>query len=275
MLADPKKIWIISDLDGTLLPPDKEPLERDLAAIRAFEQAGGHFAIATGRTIQAAEQYQLMLGLQTPMIVYNGAAIYDSVRREVMFSQSLPRDAYAMTKEIMAAYPEIGVEVLRSENAYVVRNNEQERLHIALCGVSPCYCSLADVPEGSWLKVLFAAPPEEIPGLADYIGAQQYEGVDFIRSANIFYEMLPEHVTKGSALSAYRKLPGMEDAVLVAVGDYDNDLAMLQAADFSAAPANALPEVRAAADLVLERTCEEGAMEELIHYILSGHLQDK
>ncbi len=269
MIADPKKVWIISDLDGTLLPSDKKPLERDLAAIRAFEQAGGHFAIATGRTIQAAEQYQLMLGLQTPMIVYNGAAIYDSQRREVMFSQCLPQNARVMTQEIMAAYPGIGVEVLRAENAYVVRNNEQEKQHIALCGVSPCYCTLEEVPEDNWLKVLFAAPPEEIPALAAYIDAQKYENVDFIRSANIFYEMLPKGVTKGSALTAYRALPGMEDAVFVAVGDYDNDLAMLRAADFSAAPANALPEVKAAANLVLEHTCEEGAMEELIHHILS------
>ncbi len=275
MLIRPENTIIVSDLDGTLLPSDKKPLERDLAAIRAFEQAGGRFVIATGRTIQAAERYQTMLGLETPMIVYNGAAIYDKQQDKVLFSESLPSEAPAMTQAIMEAWPETGVEVLRAENAYVVRNNEQERLHIELCGVSPCYCSLEDVPEGSWLKVLFAAPSEEIPALAADIAAMGYENVDFIRSAGIFYEMLPKNVTKGSALTAYRKLPGMEDVTFVAVGDYDNDLAMLQAADFSAAPANALPEVKAAADLVLERTCEEGAMEELISRILSGTLMTK
>ena len=86
MFSDPKKVIIVSDLDGTLLPPSKIPLERDLAAIRRFEAAGGRFAIATGRTIQAAIRYQEMLGLQNPMIVYNGAAIYDSMNDKVLFS---------------------------------------------------------------------------------------------------------------------------------------------------------------------------------------------
>ncbi len=273
MFADPKKILIVSDLDGTLLPASKTPLERDLAAIREWEAAGGRFTIATGRTIQAAERYQKRLSLHTPMIVYNGAAIYDADREQVMFSQALPDTALAMTQEIMAWTEAAGVEVLRAENAYVVRNTEYEQKHIALCGVTPCYCGLEDVPQGNWLKVLFADAPEKIPELMAWIQSRQYAGVDFVQSANIFYEMLPKGVTKGSALQAYRQLPGMEDVTIVAVGDYDNDLELLQEADFSAAPANAVPAAKAAADLVLERTCEEGAMEELIHWLLK-HKQD-
>ena len=270
MQIRPEKTVIVSDLDGTLLPPDKIPLERDLAAIRAFEAAGGTFSIATGRTIQAAIRYQKALDLISPMIVYNGAAIYDSERDEVLFSVSLPDFAVELTRAIMDAHPHVGVEVLRAENAYVVRNTEYEKRHIALCGVEPCYCTLDEVPRGGWLKVLFAMAPDEIPPFIADIQQRGIEGVDFIQSADIFYEMLPEGVTKGSALQAYHKLPGMEDAVFVAVGDYDNDIAMLQAADFSAAPANAVPEAKAAADHLLVRSCEEGAMEELIGILLSN-----
>ena len=60
----------------------------------------------------------------------------------------------------------------------------------------------------------------------------------------------------------------MEDFTFVAVGDYDNDIEMLQAADLAVCPQNAAPSVKAVADLVLERTCEEGAMEELIDRIM-------
>ena len=59
-------------------------------------------------------------------------------------------------------------------------------------------------------------------------------------------------------------LPGMEGFTFVAVGDYDNDIEMLDAADFAVCPQNACDNVKACADLVLSRTCEEGAMEELI-----------
>ncbi len=274
MFSDPKKVIIVSDLDGTLLPPSKIPLERDLAAIRRFEAAGGRFAIATGRTIQAAIRYQEMLGLQSPMIVYNGAAIYDSVQDKVLFSECLPPDAIEMTRTIMDACPEVGVEVLRAETAYVVRNTEWEQHHIALCGVDPVYCTLDEIPKDGWLKVLFAMSPAEIPPFIEKVAEMGYSHVDFIQSADIFYEMLPKHVTKGSALAPYRRLVGMGDAVIVAVGDYDNDLDLLRQADFSAAPANAVEIVRQTASLVLNRTCEEGAMEELISQIL-GDLAER
>ncbi len=270
MFVHPSQICIVSDLDGTLLPPDKIPLQRDLDAIRRFEAAGGQFSIATGRTIQAAIRYQKELGLTSPMIVYNGAAIYDAQNDKVLFSEPMPSCAREMTREIMEAHPHVGVEVLRAESAYVIRNTEYEKRHIALCGVEPCYCTLDEVPEGDWLKVLFAMAPEEIPPFIEDIARRQYDAVDFIQSADIFYEMLPPGVTKGSALTAYHRLPGMEQKQLIAIGDFDNDIAMLQAADFSAAPANAVPAAKAAADLVLERTCQQGAMEELIEHLLSN-----
>lgn len=264
-----EQLVIVSDLDGTLLPPDKIPLERDLAAIRRFEAAGGRFAIATGRTIQAAIRYQEMLELTNPMIVYNGAAIYDSVSGRVLFSEALPPDAITMTKEIMAAFPEVGVEVLRANNAYVVRNTEWEKHHIALCGVEPVYCTPEEIPPDGWLKVLFAMSPEEIPAFIEAVARMGYTNVDFIQSAPIFYEMLPKHVTKGSALNEYRKLPGMEHAVFLAIGDFDNDVEMLRQADISAVPANAVDAAKNAAQQILTRTCEEGAVEELIDMLLA------
>lgn len=271
MKIDLEQLIIVSDLDGTLLPPDKIPLERDLAAIRRFEAAGGRFAIATGRTIQAAIRYQEMLGLQSPMIVYNGAAIYDSVHDKVLFSESLTPDAITMTQEIMEAFPEVGVEVLRANNAYVVRNNEWEKRHISLCGVDPFYCTLEEIPADGWLKVLFAMSPEEIPPFIEAIGKRGYSTVDFIQSADIFYEMLPKNVTKGSALNEYRKLSGMEEVTFVAIGDFDNDVEMLRQADLSVVPANAVNAAKAAAQRILHRTCEEGAIEELINLLLENN----
>ena len=43
---------------------------------------------------------------------------------------------------------------------------------------------------------------------------------------------------------------------------------MLKEADLGAAPLNAQPEVKAAADLVLQHTCDNGAIAELIEVIL-------
>ena len=66
------------------------------------------------------------------------------------------------------------------------------------------------------------------------------------------------------------KLPGMEGFTFIAVGDFDNDIEMLDAADYAVCPQNAADSAKAHADLVLSRTCEEGTMAELIDRILAG-----
>lgn len=267
MFEDPSKVCIITDLDGTFLPASKIPLERDLAAVRAFESAGGLFTIATGRTIQASKRYPEMLGLKTPMIVFNGAGIYDYPMNLLLYQHPLPDTAKEMTRQILRDHPDVGVEVLCAEDTWVVNNTEEEQEHVRICQVSPRYGTIDEV-EGTWLKVLFAMEPDKIPPFIEDIDRREFQGVDFCRSESRFYEMLPHGVSKGSGLNAFRMLPGMRHYTFVAVGDYNNDLEMLQAADFAVCPRNACDAVKAAADLVLTRTCEEGAMEELIQGIL-------
>jgi len=262
---------IITDLDGTLLPSSKIPLEQDVQAIRRFEAAGGLFSIATGRTVQASHQYAEMLKLKSPMIVFNGGMIYNPLSGEKLILQSLPDEAKAMTAEILRENPHAGVEVLCTEDTWVINNTEHEKQHIQLCGVSPRYGTVDEV-QGIWLKVLFAMSPEDMPAFMQYIHDKQFPNVDFIRSELKFYEMLPAGNSKGSALHEYRNLPGMEHVKLIAVGDYDNDITMLEAADIAVCPANAADSVKAVADLVLSRTCEEGAMEELISKILNQEI---
>ncbi len=268
MFENPAKVCIITDLDGTFLPKSKIPLPQDLAAVRRFEEAGGLFTIATGRTVQASRRYPEELGLKQPIITFNGCAIWDPIGDQLLYTHPLPAHAREMTQAILADNPHVGSEVLCTDETWVVSNTETEQEHVRICGVTPQYCEVGEVP-GTWLKVLFAMHTDEMPDFIRYIDAHHYEGVDFVRSEKRFYELLPAGVSKGSALQAYRKLPGMEDFTFVAVGDYDNDLEMLRAADFAVCPQNAAPSAKAAADLVLERTCEEGAMEELIDRILA------
>lgn len=262
-----QKLCIITDLDGTLLPASKIPLQRDLQAIRKFEQSGGVFTVATGRTVQASQHYIELLTLKSPMIVFNGAMIYYPDSGERLILQALPEKAKAMTAEIFREQPHAGIEVLCAEDTWVVNNTDTEKEHIQICQVTPKYGNVEEI-EGIWLKVLFSMFPEDIPAFMDYIKDKHFQHVDFIRSEKKFYEMLPQNISKGSALSEYRRLSGMEEFKFIAVGDYDNDIEMLKAADFAVCPANAAESVKAVSDLILSRTCEEGAMEELIMKLL-------
>lgn len=61
----------------------------------------------------------------------------------------------------------------------------------------------------------------------------------------------------------------MENMTFVSVGDFDNDIEMIREADLGVCPANAEESVKAESDMVLSRTNDQGAIAELIDYIVN------
>lgn len=268
LFDDISKVILLSDMDGTLLDSKKQISQTDRDAIRRFTALGGHFSVATGRTIQSFEQYFAMIDISEPVIMYNGAAIYDYSEHRLLFTHPLPDEARDIAIELLQAMPDAGGEVLRADGTYVFRNNDYQKLHTKICNIIPNYADIPDIPEGGWLKVLFAMAPDDVDTMCALIRQRDYSNVSFVKSAEIFCEMLPLGVSKGSALAEYRKLPGYEDMTFVSVGDFDNDVEMIEQADLGACPANAQDSVKSVADLVLRHTNDEGAVAELIDHII-------
>lgn len=262
------EVVLMSDMDGTLLTSDKKITEKDRLAIEKFISLGGKFTVSTGRTFEAFEQYRRMLDLNFPVVLYNGGIIYNYISEKILYAEYLPDSAVNITAELLDIMDWAGGEVLKTNGTYVFRNNYYQKLHTDLCGISPIYSPLADIPDGEWLKVLFAMSEEDISRAEKVIAEKNYSGVDFVKSSDIFIEMLPHNISKGSALGEYRKLDGMKDRTFVAIGDFDNDIEMIQCADLGACPANAEESVKKNADIILENTSDSGAVAELIDYII-------
>ncbi len=271
MSEDISRVVLVSDMDGTLLNSQKEITEQDRSAIKRFMKLGGRFTVSTGRTIQSFEAYRSMLELDMPVIMYNGAAIHDYKTGKTLCSYPLSLDAKRITKEILNEFPQAGGEVLKLDGTFVFRDNDYEKLHTKLCRIEPCYSELEDISEGDWLKVLFAMAPEDIPIAEIFVKQHGYSTVSFVKSSEIFLEMLPVNITKGSALAEYRRLPGMENCIFAAIGDFDNDIEMIKEADIGAVPSNARDSVKSAADIVLKNSCDTGAVAELIEYIIEKY----
>lgn len=270
-MKDLSNIVLVSDMDGTLLDSKKEISQKNREAIEKFRSMGGRFTIATGRTIQSFAPYAEDLKIDIPIIMYNGAMIYDYSKEEIMCSVYLPKSAKSIAVEIMNNVDNLGGEILRAEGTYIFQNNEYEQLHTDLCGIVPNFCTLKDIECTEWLKVLFASSPENLEKLVDFVAEKGYNEVSFVKSSDIFYEMLEPSSNKGTALEMYRKLDDMKNCIFVSVGDYNNDIEMIKTADIGAVPSNAQPEVKAVADVVLKNSCDEDAIAELIDFIIEKY----
>ena len=270
-MPDLSKYFLITDLDGTLLPNNKILSDIDKNAIRKFVQDGGKFTVATGRTLQSTQRYIDELEVKMPVVMYNGSLIYDNSDKKVLYTNELPSDAENIALDLLNIMENPGAEILRLDNIYIICNNEYEEEHTQICKVDPLYVPIEEVPKGGWFKILFATSPREISKIEEYVKTKDYP-VDFVRSHDIFFEMLPKGSSKGTALKEYLKLMNMQDIRVVAAGDYHNDIEMLETADCGAATANAQQIVKDKADIVLSRTSDEGAIAELIEKIYNGEI---
>lgn len=248
---DFKKVILISDLDGTLLTDDKRISEKDIYAIEEFRSDGGLFTAATGRGVAMAENVVKKIGIDIPCVIFNGAAVYDFNRREFLWHSSMPDCAYDYIRGLEAEFPDIGIEILRGEAVYVTDYNETVGEHLAIEQIKAVQCGLDDAPKGDWLKVLIAYPPEKIGGVIEYTREKCQTGVNWVHSSPMYYEMLPEGISKGYGYKKLLSLLGKEDLFTVAVGDYGNDYDMVRSADLGVAVANAQEQIKSAAKLIV------------------------
>lgn len=266
MFEDISKVLLITDMDGTFLPSSKVPGKRSVDAIADFQRKGGKFSIATGRAFQAAQQYFESFSVNCPIIMCNGGMVYDLAEHRQIHDVFVPDFTRDIVAEILRDNPDAGCEVLTLDAVYVPQMTPLEAKHNVICKVEPVICTVEEIPE-NWYKVLFAIEPEKMERLISYVQKRGWSGVDFVRSAPEYYEILPQNISKGSALEKMRRLCGMEDYTFVAMGDYNNDIEMLQAADLAVCPSNAVDEVKAVCDIVLDESCEEDAVAAALEYI--------
>lgn len=277
-MEDLSRVMLITDMDGTLLNDNKKINPIDLKAIEQFKRLGGIFTIATGRNYQSASQYFNELQIDCPVILYNGGMIFDVLHRKPVYINELHECAESVAQSILKEFPNVACEILTSKDIYVVRNNEYEQEHNDYSRVTPKYCTLdyfiSNVKNNEErIKMLFAMQSNIMPKLMKFAKNQGFfEYLDFVKSTDNYYEMLPKKSSKGNALEQYKKIFGLKDVIIVAVGDYSNDIEMLKFAHIGVSPNNALNSVKKSADIVTNHNNNTGAIAETIDYLISRFL---
>jgi len=252
---------LLTDLDGTLLTPEKTLFPADAAAIAEFRAKGGLFSVATGRGLQATSAFLDMFQPDFPAVMYNGALLYDTKGRCAASKSTLPAGIRPLLEELMREFPMIGAEILREDGVYVIQDSEIERRHLEITHVPFVMKTMDEINPESCMKALFAGEEQEVARLQEYVKQPRFSVVNFTRSHRWFLEILPCNTNKGTALQRIRTMlpPG---TVVGATGDFDNDTAMLMEADICGCPADAQESVRKAVlskgGFCSEKTCADG-----------------
>ena len=265
MIEKLSDIYLFSDIDGTLGVSGKGIPERNREAVARFVEKGGHFAIATGRTVDNARRFTGEIGINSPCILSNGCAVYDYGLEEYYFTSHLPEGAPRYLAEILRDYPHIGAAAVNATDYCYIGERSQvkevfKRSHTDFKLIQP------EDFTSDYFKVLFAVPDEECQTILQELSGRGYEGVYFVSSDTFYIEMLPVGASKGDSIRKLCKLKNIPIDHTIAIGDYYNDAELLKAAGFAVTVAEAPQEIKALCDLVVG-PCMDGAVADLIEYL--------
>lgn len=267
---------IVVDLDGTLLNSEHKMTEKSERALKAAMEKGARVVIATGKTRYAAREIIERLNLDTPGIYVQGLTIYTpegTVKQQWTLDPAVARQVITFCEDRgfdMMAY---SGDRLLIKQPYKLADELNAKYHEpAPEAIGPLQNILDDMP----INKLIAVRPgdfRKITALRWQLG-MQLDGRGRLVQAMIkdMLEILPPAGSKGTALKAVLKDMGIKPENVLAIGDGENDIEMLQLAGVAVAVGNADERLKAVADHVVASNDAEGVAEAIERFVLGGKL---
>lgn len=263
-------VIIVSDIDGTFLGKDARVVPENLEAIEYFKREGGLFTFATGRDSflignRVANVRELC---NCPIIASNGAYIFDLQRDMIVEEEFLPEpDISGIVDAVRAAHPEVSMRITcggkhLTDKDYPVLEGVRAR-YPGVIEVLP----YEEIPHGRWHHVTWMGEEKEMEAVRKTAMQHMTDGCSCMSGGRTIFEITSAEGTKGQMLGRLKKLIGGADTTLWAIGDYENDITMLKAADRCAMPANGIDSLRSIPGIVEVCHHDEGAIAGLIRHI--------
>lgn len=278
---------IAIDIDGTLLTPDLKITPRTRTAILAAQQAGIIVTLATSRRYIGAHAIATELGLELPLIVYDGALIVHHPSRTILHSQPLSVSVSARAIEIFRRYDvQPVIQPCESEQCILEEvwigpaENDQAELatYISISGDRLCrmtYEQLYSIQINP-LRVVAFASEAAIETLIPEISLLDCSWHTIASGSYACAELsiMHPHCSKASGVAALATHYQIPMSQVMALGDNNNDIEMLQAVGWGVAMGQASARVQAAAKAVTTTNLEDGVARAIERYALAYNLQE-
>ena len=255
---------IVLDVDGTMLNSNRELTKRTAQTLRKVQQMGIRVALASGRpTYGILPLAQAIdLGVYDGYIIsYNGAQVMEAKTGQIIFERRIdPQMVPYLEKKAtkmgltMAYYD--GNEVVSTDitNPHVVDESEMNGMTLRQDDVLSL--SMDDWPA----EVMLVSDDEEaLTSLEQHMQRHLNGVIDTIHSNPYYLEIVGYQVGKSYAMSALVQKMGIGMDEVLAIGDGEADINMIQMAGTGVAMANATEGVRRCADFTTLSNDQDGA----------------
>ena len=234
----------VTDMDGTLLNSQRKITDQVKLAIKKAVEAGVIFTVATGRMHISALPYVQELGIDVPVITYNGALIKYASGDEV-FASYLDKQLVQSLVDY-AHGQNIYIQLYSDDKLYYYQENELSKFYQTAAGVvgHPVGDALDKYMDKVPKLLLIGRTPEEADRAARDIAAKFSGQIVAVKSTPIYVELIKPGINKASAIAKMAEIYKVPAEAILAIGDSNNDITMLQSAHYGVAMGNANADVK-------------------------------
>lgn len=272
---------IAIDIDGTLLTPDGRISARTRAAIQAAQRAGIIVTLATARRYGGAQEIASALGMELPLIVYDGALIVSHPARTILARQTLAPVLASQAIDLLCRY-HIQPIVHPCESEQCVKeevwtgpeefDNAGVLTYLRVADKRVRRMSYEQMTEQATAILRVVAFAEEellqtlLPTVSTLACCWNFAPIGGYQSAEI--SILEAGCSKASGVSTLAAHCGIAPEHVMAIGDSYNDLEMIRIAGWGVAMGQAPEPVKAIANAITATNQADGVALAIERYAL-------
>jgi Cof subfamily protein (haloacid dehalogenase superfamily) len=263
-------LLVISDVDGTLVTPDKQLTPASVRAAQRLKEKGIGFTVVTARPPAGLRMLVEPLSLRLPMGAFSGSAIVEpdlAVIEEHVIPEAAARRSAAMLAEAGAdvwLYVPEGW-LVRDPHDHYIPKEKRTILEdpIVVPDFDPYFARVFKIVGSSQDFARLAACETAI---RDAVGGHAFVA----RSQPYYLDITPPGRDKGTFLDTLSRRLAVPPAAIAVLGDMTNDLAMFRKAGLSVAMGNASAEVKASATYTTAANTDDGFAKAIETYVLGA-----
>ena len=260
---------IATDIDGTILPYHGEFSPKVKDCIKKLDDSGIKVILVTGRMHSSATPLAAQLGLNLPIISYQGGLIKD-MSGKTLFQTELPAE---VTKEIIkwGRTNNVHLNLYIDDKLYVEEDDEIIKYYIQGKFVDYTVCSFDNL-EIKNVNKLLAIDIHDADRVTSWVGIlkEKYPDLYIVKSTPYFCEIGSADAKKSLGVEFLCKMWGIDKSEVMTIGDQNNDIDLVQAGGIGVAMENGTPELKQAADYITDSVDNDGFVKAVEKFVFSA-----
>jgi len=262
---------VISDVDGTLVTPDKALTPRAIAAVERLHANGIGFSICSSRPPFGLRMLIEPLRLSLPFGGYNGGGIVEP-DLTVVEQKLIPPDA---AREAVGIFQQHRIDCwVFVGNQWLIANPEGAHVEHETHTIQTPPTLVPAFTEAQFAavgKIVGPSDDHEMVARVTELMQQALAGrASAARSQAYYCDIVPHGIDKGRLVEVLAQRLGVSRSEILVLGDMENDLEMFRKAGFAVAMGNATDAVKSAAQATTLSNEEDGFAAAIERYVFDG-----